>query len=117
MDIETLRSQIQSQIQCLPKYIEFATWAYKTKKAFILSKRHVDRQISYLKSMDLEQVVPEANTESYEEVMNELKEIHEDLKQVHTKIESIILRTKIADKKIQSINKVEKIVRQYNNLT
>jgi hypothetical protein len=119
-DIKQYIEQIVLEYQEIATLYETATNLYRLIKiTYLLAKQERDSVLFY-QAMASEQEVPEIPQESqdsYEEVEETLDEIHDQLKVIHGQLERLILKTKTAQKRIEDLNKVELIVRRYNNLS
>jgi len=75
-----------------------------------------DRRIQSIQSMASEHVVPEIEQDNYEDILAELQDIHAQIIRINSELDKVLLRSKQAEKRIHDLNKVEKLVRQYNRL-
>jgi hypothetical protein len=118
---ETKCTEVRQNIQNILKNIAISTAKTTFNYRKILREAHEARSLLILsndiKTMATEHEVPEINTDNYEELTNELTSIHEELLKLHAKLDKVLIRTKIADERLIALNKVDKIIRKYNNLS
>lgn len=73
--------------------------------------------VQRIQSMASLQEVPELGEDTYENISNDLGKLHQQLILIHSQLEKVVIQTKEAENRLHQLNKVEKIVRRYNNIS
>jgi len=116
-DINELVHEIYSKADTIATRYHLATIDFRLLKQTLILVRNTDARLQRLQGMASEQEVPLSEEDKYAEVTAELTNIHEQMVTIHAQLDNLIIKTKEAETKLNEINKVEKIVRKYNNLS
>jgi len=116
-DINELVHEIYSKADTIANRYHLATIDFRLLKQKLILVRTTDARLQRLQGMASEQEVPLSEEDKYAEVTAELTNIHEQMVTIHAQLDNLIIKTKEAETKLNEINKVEKIVRKYNNLS
>jgi len=117
IDINELVHEIYSKADTIAKRYHLATIDFRLLKQTLILVRNTDARLQRLQGMASEQEVPLSEEDKYAEVTAELTNIHEQMVTIHAQLDNLIIKTKEAETKLNEINKVEKIVRKYNNFS
>ena len=112
------RLEVHESLKDATTLVDFHIGCYKLVKHRVFDIRYEKQQELEWKIMASEQEVPTIiEQDSYDDVNKELEDIHQHLLKVCAQLDRLIIRTTDIDTRVKNLNKVEKLVRRYNNIS